>query len=259
MGGIVSENHTPDHGNPDERDPELHDPQRRDRGDDALLEAVLSGELSPDSAEVLERIDESPEFRKEIEGLMTIQQELDAAARLRRRVLERADNVEIETEDAHASLIRKQLGGGTPPAEAQAEPTASPATITRLSRPMLAAAALILVGVGAWLGGFFDGPQRIPMNEGQIELIAPLGTVADVDRFEWKFTEGLVPGGFYRVTVFTDAGRFVSDDLYEPFWEPPADLSAGWGSFAYTVEAMKPDDTTDESSGDPVSVTVKRP
>ena len=259
MGGIVSENHTPDHGNPDERDPELQNQQRRDRGDDALLEAVLSGELSPDSAEVLERIDESPEFRKEIEGLMTIQQELDAAARLRRRVLERADNVEVETEDAHASLIRKQLGGGTPPAAAAPEATAPPAKVTRLPRPMLAAAALIVVGIGAWLGGFFDSGPRIIMNAGDIELIAPVGTVAQVDRFEWNHKSGLVPGGFYRVTVFTDSGRFVSDDLYEASWEPSAELISGWGSFAYTVEALNPDGTVDKSSGDPHSVTVESP
>ena len=219
---------------------------------------------------------------------MTIQQELDAAAKLRRRVLERAQGersrgsetrgTEIRgggsreqgsaasnarLEGVHAKLIRQRLEGTPPPTPPSADRSSSEDDLSerRFPRSLLAAAASILVFTGLWQAGVFESTKPVFMNPGDIEILSPRGAMEEIGEFRWRHEQGLTPGGYYRIVVEPTEGPLFESrqDLTDLTWSPPAEVAASWSEFSWTVIAFRASGERDTTSGEPVHVKVKSP
>ena len=228
------------------------------------IRAIATGEESLDGDEARARIEECAECRKEIEGLMTMQQELRAAARMRRRVLDRADRSDEGLTETQADWLRARLSGEgddrttaiDDPAPSEEPPRPS---IRRSSRPfrfLLATAAAAIITVGLWQTGLIDGTRNVPLGDGILELLTPRGDAETPLTFEWSSDE-FPAAGYYLLIVEPSNAPAVEVRLeeWETTWRPADEASAAWRTLSWRVEVYDSNNALVRESK-PVSVEI---
>lgn len=154
--------------------------ERRSR----LLEGVLAGEIAPDAAEVEALRASSPEFGRELDGLLRARALLERDFEEEREALAPGRESAPGQELVGPTLDRLAAGG---PADDAPRPT------RRTWLLPLAAAAAVLVGwalLGGDGSGDRDGPVPLGSGDG-LRALRPVGRGQSFDRFEF---EGMLDG-----------------------------------------------------------------
>ncbi|QDU65500.1 hypothetical protein [Engelhardtia mirabilis] len=242
---------------------------------DALLEALTTGELDPSDPLVREQLERCPECRAEVEVIFGRIQRLNAAARDQAQDLAAAARFEgapgeqeverlIERfsrgEFAQPSSDRPRAAAPARPEEpgadgAHLEPNRAGVSKQPISGPWLlrvatlAAAAVLLLSLGWWLGGsgresIESGgavPAPIYMGEG-LTLLAPTGGVRSFDEFRWAYDERSDVSFVLRVYDAAAGGEpLIEVETEWTHWTPsPAQLAALPPLIDWEVEVLGP-------------------
>lgn len=159
---------------------------------EALLQRILTGDLSPEAPEVQELRAKSDAFSRELDELSRVQCELESWAGSEHEVAESSlQNVTDEDEQ----LVARALDAVAP----AALPARAPST--RSWRPWLVAAAvLILAGLSWRMWGSDPQPTPIWMGPEDDRCLEPRGRVEEFAVFRWN--DQLTGAETYTLQVF---------------------------------------------------------
>lgn len=218
---------------------------------DALLEALATGDLDPGSERARQELAGCPDCRAQAEVLLARVRRLEAAGREQRRELDEARALASAPGEDRVERARTLAGVGVE----------APRRGLRLLAP-LAAAALVLAGVGWWFTrsgretppGTGDGAQYLGAA---LKNLQPSGADRSFDVFTWEYDPGHTDGFVVRIY---DA-EHPDDALLEqqtpiPEWKPsPAERESLPDRIVWEVEAL---DAFGEVESGPVSASASR-
>ena len=211
-----------------------------DRRREEILRDVAAGELSIDSREVQELVQEDPSVATEIEEMERASTVLEAGVEFERQVRREATSA-FSPEEVEATLrtLREARSGRS---AAAAESRAAP---RRWPRAVAAVAALLAVSSLLYVALVDPEPNRThdPRTLGDgIENLTPQGEIRAYSAFSWTFEKQ--DGVHYRVEVFDPAPGAgaepidKSPTLTRADWSPTPDQTRQWPrSILWTVTA----------------------
>lgn len=198
------------------------------RDDEQLLEAIVAGDLDPDSPAVRERLHADPALAERARALLELASRVGGAGREERAVLREAAALESAPgEDRVATVVARELG----------------ARGRRGRFPWLraAAAALVLalaaVGVRSLLRDAEPDWQFVGSSS-----LSPSGEVESFDRFTWTLGGSSWVLRVYPAGAADDPGvePLYDEDVYAPEHVVPAEELATWPRAIYwTVTAVE--------------------
>lgn len=181
---------------------------------DALLDALLAREISPDDERVQDMISQSEEFRERWESLARLQSHLRHEDEERDEVLEglAADSsadIDPKLEDAF-----RRIATGSPQAPASGAGATRSAHQRRIGGWWIVAAAAVLLAA-VWMPWSDLRDWVVPRDQHlgrQEELVDlhPSGPVKEYGTFRWSAPEG-VEGVTYRLRILDANGRQIRD------------------------------------------------
>ncbi|MEM7204837.1 MAG: hypothetical protein AAF628_31565 [Planctomycetota bacterium] len=191
-----------------------------------LLESIAAGDRSLEDP-LVAKARRDPGFARELDRLLSVRDELRAAADAERAALSALDDPPpFEGADDLVRVSVTQHSGNT----------VRPATGRRTwVAAMVAAAALVAVTVWWWSSRARPSPG--PWLSGGIRCVAPVGDVAEYGPFRWQYT--LPAGGYFEVRVLNEERAEVgaSPPLEDDSWTPtdPLPPRIRWHVRAYSV------------------------